>query len=109
MDTESLYANVPFEEGPLDAKFFLDKRPDCNPTSECILDPIKEVLTSDFILYGNYFLLHVSGVTMRSSKSPLFASLHVEFFEHNQENYVEVSLWIGICWQDHQTFKNLNS
>lgn len=81
MDIESLYTNVPFEGGIYATKVFLDKRVECNPSTECILSLIKEVLTSNTFLYDDDYFLQISGVAMGSRMSPSFASLYVGFFE----------------------------
>ncbi len=72
-------------------KCFLDKRPECIPSTSVILDLINEILTSNFFMYGTDFFLQTSGVAMGSKMSPSFASLYVGYFEqniifNNQEN-----------------------
>lgn len=49
-DIESLYTNVPFEGGLRATEFFLNQRKDCSPSTECILDLIEIVLTSNYFV-----------------------------------------------------------
>lgn len=83
MDIESLYTNVPFEGGLRATEFFLNKRPETHPSTQCLLDLTKEVLTSNAFMYDNDFFLQISGVAMGSKMSPSFASLYVGLLEHN--------------------------
>ena len=81
MDIESLYTNVPFEEGLQATEFFLNKRRDCNPSSTCLLDLLDIVLTSNFFMFESDFYLQISGTSMGSKMAPSFASLYVGHFE----------------------------
>lgn len=100
MDIESLYTNVPFEEGLRATQIFLNSRSETIPSTQCLLELTKEVLTSNAFLYDNNFFLQISGVAMGSKMSPSFASLYVGLFEQEsiynaQENpYLDhISVW----------------
>ncbi len=100
MNTESLYTNVPFDGDLAADKFFLEKRPECNSSTQCILDLITKVPTSNFFLYGNNFFHQISGVAMGSKMSPSLASLYVGVFElelycnHQENPFIQyVSSW----------------
>ncbi|KAL7382914.1 hypothetical protein ABVT39_001599 [Epinephelus coioides] len=84
MDIESLYTNVPKQEGLRAAKHFLHQQDSDNsntPSLVCLLELMETVLTNNYFMFGNDFYLQVSGVSMGSKMSPSFASLFVGLLE----------------------------
>lgn len=93
MDIESLYTNVPIEEGLRAAEHFLHQQNSGNsntPSLVCLLELMETVLTNNYFMFGNYFYLQVSGVSMGSKMSPSFSEKKMEL-EHRfrQRSYKE--------------------
>ncbi len=81
MDVDSLYTNVPFEGGLEAIEFFLDQRLCQVPSTACLSDLAKLVLSYNYFLFGSDYYLQISGVNMGSKMAPSFASLFCGMFE----------------------------
>lgn len=77
MDVESLYTNVPFQVGLEAIKFFLDQRPCQIPSTACVSDLAKLVLSHSYFLFGSEYYLQFLGGSM-DSKMKFTIDFHQE-------------------------------
>ena len=74
MDVKSLYTVTPHHDDLRALKFFLDKRPNQEPSTSVL------VRLAELVLDGEHYL-QISGVAMGTKMGPNYANLFVGFVE----------------------------
>ncbi|CAJ0920490.1 unnamed protein product [Ranitomeya imitator] len=78
MDVDSLYSNIPYEDGIAACKHFLQKN---NLATEQTLHFIRFVLHHNYFSFGNNLYKHCMGSAMESKMSPQYANLLIAKLE----------------------------
>ena len=81
MDVKSLYTVIPHHDGLRALKFFLDKRPNQEPSTSVLVRLAELVLTLNNFSFDGEHYQQVSGVAMGTKMGPNYANLFVSFVE----------------------------
>ena len=81
MDVESSYTVTPHHDGLRALKFFLDKRPNQEPSTSVLVRLAELVLTLNNFSFDGEHYQQISGVAMRTKMGPNYANLFVGFVE----------------------------
>ena len=81
MDVKSLYTVIPHHDGLRALKFFLDKRPNQEPSTSVLVRLAELVLTLNNFFFDGEHYQQISGVAMGTKMGPNYANLFVGFVE----------------------------
>lgn len=88
-DVNALYTSIPHDEGLEALEHFLSKRATSqNPSTNCILEFAKLILTCNYFLFQDGWFLQKRGVAMGSPFAPSFANIYMRLFE---EKHIQVN------------------
>ncbi|XP_068135476.1 uncharacterized protein [Hyperolius riggenbachi] len=90
MDVESLYTNIPHEDGIAACQHFLQLN---DLPTEPTLQLIRYVLTHNYFSFGNDMYLQTMGSAMGSRMSPQYANLFMARLEENFLSTCEIKPW----------------
>ena len=90
MDVKSLYTVIPHHNGLRALKFFLDKRPNKEPSTSVLVQLAELVLTLNNFFFDGENYQQVSGVAIETKMGPNYANLFVGFVEKQMfEQYTD--------------------
>ena len=90
MDVKSLYTVIPHHYGLRALKFFLDKRPNKEPSTSVLVRLTELVLTLNNFSFDGEHYQQISGVAMGTKMGPNYANLFVGFVEKQIfEQYID--------------------
>ena len=81
MDVKSLYTVIPHHDGLRALKFFLDKRPNQEPSTSVLVRLAELVLTLNNFSFDGEHYQQINGVAMGTKMGPNYANLFVGFVE----------------------------
>ena len=81
MDVKSLYTVIPHHDGLRALKFFLDKRPNQEPSTSVLVRLAELVLTLNNFSFDGEHYQQINGVAMGTKMRPNYANLFVGFVE----------------------------
>ena len=81
MDVKSLYTVIPHHDGLRALKFFLDKRPNQEPSTSVLIWLAELVLALNNFFFDDEHYQQIKGVAMATKMGPSYANLFVGFVE----------------------------
>ena len=81
MDVKYLYTVIPHHDGLRALKFFLDKRPNQEPSTSVLVRLAELVLTLNNFSFDGEHYQQINGVAMGTKMGPNYANLFVGFVE----------------------------
>ena len=104
MDVKSIYTVIPNSDGLKALRYFLNKRPVCDPPTDSLIRLAELVLTLNHFEFDGDYYTQISGVSMGTRMGPSYACLFMGyleqmFFSTYQGKTPEVyKRYIDDCW-----------